>query len=61
MDYRNGTSALILSGLKQYKEYRKQKTQKPGLFNSILIGMALAGSTEPESIGRCTGDRANVV
>ena len=44
--------------LKQYKEYRKQKTQKPGLFSSILIGMTLAGSPESGSIGRCTGDRA---
>ena len=29
VDYRNGTSALILSALKQYKEYGEQKTQKP--------------------------------
>ncbi|MEE0203639.1 hypothetical protein [Gallintestinimicrobium sp.] len=33
-----------------------EQPKKPGLFSSILMGMALAGSPKPKSTGRCTGD-----
>lgn len=35
------------------------QAKKSGLFSSILMGMALAGSPKPESTGRCQGDCAH--
>lgn len=43
------------------EEFPLKETQpkKPGLFSSILMGMALAGSHKPKSTGRCKGDCAH--
>lgn len=38
---------------------KEAQPKKPGLFSSILMGMALAGSHKPKSTGRCTGDCAH--
>ena len=38
---------------------KEAQPKKPGLFSSILMGMALAGSHKPKSAGRCTGDCAH--
>ena len=38
---------------------KEAQPRKPGLFSSILMGMAMAGSPKPKSTGRCTGDCAH--
>ena len=39
--------------------FKETQPKKPGLFSTILMGMALAGSPKPKSTGRCTGDCAH--
>lgn len=38
---------------------KEAQPKKPGLFSSILMGMALAGSPKPKNTGKCTGDCAH--